>query len=609
MKRELIYIIILLLSLPEIKAEKVEMGGREYEMTTIMERVLAPGVNFQRVRLEEYPLNISILTVDMDNPYNRVETMLAHDAVYQKETLEEAVSRLSEEGRRVVAGASANFTCVENQFPHSDCLIGACYNGCMRNSVIASETNMASDTWCGGYTKTGNMLIDTEKNVYMNSWPYYGFVRSTKTGNQMIYQVNKVCRNNELAFYDQWYPADKLFMPVDTYETEDGETHFIQTDGVSTEIYLMKDDESDWISGDNMEFTVMDIRRNRETGMRGGYDAAIVVRGATRDAFNRVEAGDKLTILYGWSSLMSGEGIKPMLEQAIGGNTLAMSSGEINMTTYSQEGNMTEDSRCCYATTADGRTLGVFVVEKSENSWYGESVGCKVDEMCSIAKHYGFTEMINCDPSVAQMVVDGCRSSATADGSPIPVANGVVIYDISPGSEKTDRIEFEKYDIDVASNTEFRPVLLAYNEYNSLINKNVKGFTLTCDPALGTCEGEIFKAGKMPATGLLTAYYDGCEVSKVIKVSENGGVEAVIGENDASVSIYPNPILSGNSLNIKASSDIQRIEIYSLSGTEILSISGSGNEMAVMLPNLSQGMYLARIFTAKGLEIKKIIIN
>ena len=50
MKRELIYIIILLLSLPEIKAEKVEMGGREYEITTIMERVLAPGVNFQRVR-------------------------------------------------------------------------------------------------------------------------------------------------------------------------------------------------------------------------------------------------------------------------------------------------------------------------------------------------------------------------------------------------------------------------------------------------------------------------------------------------------------------------------------------------------------------------------
>ena len=45
----------------------------------LISKEIGPGVLYQRYRLPDYPLNFNILKVDLNNPYNSVETTLALD--------------------------------------------------------------------------------------------------------------------------------------------------------------------------------------------------------------------------------------------------------------------------------------------------------------------------------------------------------------------------------------------------------------------------------------------------------------------------------------------------------------------------------------------------
>lgn len=519
MKKLLLAVTMLSAGIGGIYAESVDINGTEYEINTLIERDLGPGVHYKRIRLPEFPLNVNILQMDMDNPYNSIETTIGQETMFKTESLVSAAKRQSAPGHEAIAGANGNFWCVSSQYPWCDYLIGACFNANLRNGMIATETNMANDQWVGGYKESGIIAVDTDKNLYINSWPFYGFVRSEKTGNQMIYQFNKVCRDNEVTLYNGWYPSDKTFLPVDTYKSDSGVNHFIQVDGVSTEIYLTLDEGQKWMAGTNLTFTIGKIRYNQPCGTRDSYDAVLVVRGATKDAFSSLEVGDKLTILYGWSSEMSGDGIRPQIVQAIGGNTLVMANGEITETNYHQGYNTQTYSRCAYGSSDNGRKLYVIVIDMSTDPKYGRSAGCTTEVMCQIIKHYGCTELVNCDAGgSAQMLVEGKVINKTTESSPRAVANGMLLYNIAPEDNTITRLEFDEYSLLAPIYSTYRPVIIGYNQYGALIDKDVKGITLSCDPSLGSCSGDEFTAAGQAATGLLTASLGDVSVSKEMKV-------------------------------------------------------------------------------------------
>ena len=519
LKNSILLFLLLFLCTANGNAETVDINGTSYDINTLIDRDLGPGINYKRIRLADFPLNVNILQMDMNNPYNRIETTIGQDQMFKTESLVAAANRQSYAGHEVVAGANANFWCVSSQYPWADYLIGACYNANLKNGKIATETNMANDQWVGGYTESGIIAVDTDKNLYINSWPFYAFVRSDKTGNQMIYQFNKVCRDNEVALYNSWYPNDKTFLPVDTYQSENGTTHFIEVDGVSTELYLTLDEGQDWMAGRELTFTIGEIRKNQAAGTRNGYDAVLLVRGATRNYFDSLELGDKLTIMYGWSSQLSGEGTRPEIEQAVGGNTLVMTGGKITETNYHQGYNTQTYSRCAYGSDATGRKLYVIVIDMSTDPTYGTSKGCTTEVMAQIISHYGCTELVNCDAGgSAQMLVEGKIINKTTEGSPRAVANGMFLYNIAPEDNTITRLEFEDYELIAPIYAKVTPILLGYNKYGALISKNVQDVTLSCDESLGTCSGNSFTATGSATTGMLTATLGDVTVTKEIKV-------------------------------------------------------------------------------------------
>lgn len=50
---------------------QLSLGGTDYEMQKVIDREIAPGVQYMRLRFDSYPLNVNMLKVDLSNPGNR----------------------------------------------------------------------------------------------------------------------------------------------------------------------------------------------------------------------------------------------------------------------------------------------------------------------------------------------------------------------------------------------------------------------------------------------------------------------------------------------------------------------------------------------------------
>ena len=176
-------------------------------------------------------------------------------------------------------------------------------------------------------------------------------------------------------------------------------------------------------------------------------------------------------------------------------------------------------SRTAYGTTADRKTLINVVIDMSVDPVYGKSAGCNTFVMCDIMKYFGCTNIMNMDAGgSAQMMVEGKVVNKTTEGTPRAVANGWFFYSIAPQDDVITRLEFEECSLQAPIYSQYQPVILGYNQYGDLIDKNVQGFTLSCPDSLGTCNEMKFIAGGKACLSELTATYNGVSVTRKIDI-------------------------------------------------------------------------------------------
>ena len=519
MRKRILSMLLLVMGLTATaQVDNILINDKNYHVDVIESQDIGPGIHHYRLRIPDYPLNVNILQMDMNNPYNRIETFQASDTHFKTEKLATAYTRYKNmyDDKRPIAGANGNFWCVSSQQPHSDLLIGATYNGNLRNGQIITETNAYSDQWDGGPKRTGVIAVDASKNLYIESMNYKGYAINDKIGSPEIIQANKIVRDNEIALYNSFYGRTKAFMPADQYKDDNGVSHFRLVEGVATEVYLTINEGQRWMAGQPMTCMVGEVKTNAGTGTLGDYDLCLVGRGVQKDALAKLVAGDQVTINYGWSTA---GGTTPVIEQLIGGNAIVMANGEMTGRNDDETYNSQVYSRCAYGSSADGRTLYIIVIDKSTDPAYGTSAGCNTRVMCQIAKHYGCANLCNVDAGgSAQMMIEGKVINKTTEGTPRSVANGWFLYSTAPIDETITRLEFKDLLLQAPTYATYSPTIIAYNQYGDIVDDDFKGYTLSCDASLGTCNGTEFTAGGADAEGLLTASYNGVSVSKTMKV-------------------------------------------------------------------------------------------
>lgn len=499
-------------------AEQIELNGAQHEVDELISMSIGPGITYKRLRSETYPLNINMLIMDVTNPYNRLETTTANESAQGTELLVNAAKRQTTSEKRVLAGANSNFWCVSTQEPYSPTLVGVCYGGHARNGELITETNMHADQWNHGWTHTGIIGIDVNKMMHVGHIYYRGYVKHDKIGSPEIYQVNKVVRSGEIGMYNSFYGKNKTFRPVDQYTGSNGKPAWEIVNGDCTEVLLTFAEGQKWKISEPMTFVVREVRLNGGTGTLGDNDVALVGRGDKQALLANLSVGDVVTLETNYY-----ENDQPIkLENFVAGNATVMLGGELTSFNYSETYNSQVYSRTGYGMSADGKTLYVVVIDKSSDKTYGKSAGCPTRVMCELARHYGCSNMVNCDAGgSAEMYYNGEIINTTTEGNPRAVSNGMFLYSIAPKDDKVARLEFYDITLLAPSHSSYSPRIIAYNQYGDVVDYDFRDYTLSCPEDLGTCEGNVFIAGATSLTAPLTASYNGVSVSKDITVKNS----------------------------------------------------------------------------------------
>lgn len=516
MKKSLLLLLAAATLLP-VDAEQIELNGNPHEVNELISMSIGPGITYKRLRSETYPLNINMLIMDVTNPYNRMETTTANETCQGTEALVKAAQRQTTAEKRVLAGANANFWVVNTQEPYSPTLNGVGYGGSGRNGQMITETNMHSDQWNGGWTHMGVIGIDVEKMLHIGNLYYRGYVKHDKIGSPEIYQINKVVRDGEIGMYNSFYGASKSFRPVNQGTGSTGKPEWTIVEGESTEVLLDFVDGEKWKIGEPVKFTVAEVRTDAGTGTLGNHTAALVGRGDKRELLANLAVGDEVTLETNYFD-RNDRLVK--LDNFVAGNAAVMIDGELTKWNTAETYNSQVYSRTGYGMSADGKTLYVVVIDRSTDKVYGKSGGCPTRVMCEIAKHYGCTDMVNCDAGgSAEMYYNGAIINTTTEGTPRAVSNGMFLYSIAPKDDSVARLEF--YDVNLLAPTysSYSPQIIAYNQYGDVIDYDFKDYTLSCPEELGSCEGNLFIAGGTAMTAPLTATFNGVSVSKDMTIA------------------------------------------------------------------------------------------
>lgn len=490
----------------------VVIDEKNYDVDTISYRSVGPGITYGQYRLDEFPLNVYIVHMDLNNQYNRVETTQANDLLGTQERLVDAYNRHKAEGKKPIVACNANFWVVSGQEPWSSFMLGTPFGAVVYNDTVLVNTSVTSDAWNGGPLRTGSAAIDKDKVLYFGRKMWSGTVASSRFDAPLqLAQVNKRCLDNEVAIFTKHYGRDRS----------------INSAAGSHYVFMDLKEDSDWGVNSDMTFIVREVKLDEQNPqiLGNNYDLCLTCLGdANKTQIAKLQPGDEVVVNQGWETL-DGFSAKPLIENMVEGNAVVMLNGELTERNYDETYNSQVYSRCAYGASADQKHLYMIVIDKSTNE-IGVSAGCSTSQMCQILKgiYPDVSNVVNLDAGgSAQMLVDGEIVNKTTESYPRAVATGWMLYSTAPGNDsQIASIAFDMPHIEVPVMTSFKPRILGYNQYGELVDEDLQGVTLKCDNNVGSTDGDRFIAGTSPSIGVLTAEYNGATVSTAVTTVNAG---------------------------------------------------------------------------------------
>lgn len=507
-------------------SEIVNVQGKDYEMVKLLERRIGPGTVYTRYRLPQFPLNLNMVTVDLTNPYLKIETSLPGERSAGTELLTAAAERYDAPEHHAIAAQNGNFWIISSQ-PQWNAYNASPHGVTLRNGMLSSDSKSLPHWWWWTSEQGGLVSISDDNTLYIDLCRTEMSFTSERLGTRELQSCNKGFKRDQAAFYTPYFGEDRGFLPLrdDTPEQlANNDIHYdIDEESSCTEVLLDIDEGESWMGGKDIRFTVAETRQSNGRGTLGTHSLAIVQRNG-EDAGSDLRAlvpGDKVTLNYSWVFDPAGEAKRPHIEQAVGGNILVMRHGEITEQNYWDSYNTMVYSRSAYGSSADGKTLYMIVIDKSNDVNYGISNGCTTAEMCDIVRGFGVYNLMNVDAGgSAELMVQGRIINKTTEGSPRAVGNGWMLFNTAPdGDSEVAALEFEDVTLRAGTFTSFTPQVIAYNKYGTVVDYDYRDFTISCDATVGQGDGSTLLAGTTPVKGTVTATAaGGASVTKEIEI-------------------------------------------------------------------------------------------
>ncbi len=474
-----------------LNAGVINIGGVDKQIDSLEYRMIGPGVSYTKFTLPDYPLSAYLLEVDLTNPYNLIETFQAQNQVGRTEAMTSAYSRLNSELHTTLGGVNGNFWIVSGQGQPTE-LLGVPHSGSAVNGEMITDPN----AWNRGHGEIGFAMLDASKKLWLDDIEFAGTVKISNIGEYPISEINrKRDSENELVLFNSFLGSQPT-----------------RSDDNGIEVFIKLKDGESWSVNQDVECIVTRVVSNKGANLLEG-EVVLSGSGAAQTFLQNLSEGDFLTVNMSVKTLTDNQ--YPRVEQMITGNALVMKDGILTNRNYNETYNTQLYPRTGIASSQDGKTLYLIVIDKM-----GKSVGASTETMCNILKAFGADNATSMDGGgSAQMMVDGLIVNNPADGRERAVANGWFLFHNAPDDNEIEQIDFNDLRRELPSLAIYKPTILGYNQYGVLVDKDLANYTLSCTEGLGeiTDDGAFIANGTL-TSGTLTVEYNEAKVSKQIKI-------------------------------------------------------------------------------------------
>ena len=279
MKKELF--VFALSALCGLSAEAtINIAGVEKQVDTLECRTVGPGVQYVRMHMPEYPLDVYTMTIDLNNPYNDVDAFIGKNHAGSTEAMTSAYTRLSTPEHQSIGSINGNFWIVSGQ-NMDDRLLGQPHSGCIVNGEIATEPNGWNRAGRGDeiekLQEIGFVVLDQDKKMWIDDMNFEAKVINAANESFAIAEVNRIRNENEIVLYNHFT----------------GQT---TSDIDGTDVLIKPVEGASWGLNKDVECVVTRIVQSKGGTELEEGEYALSGNGTGAEFLNQMNVGDKVKI-------------------------------------------------------------------------------------------------------------------------------------------------------------------------------------------------------------------------------------------------------------------------------------------------------------------------
>ena len=488
MKRSIFWAILALLLMGTVTGaarDQWTIGDKAYDVDTLIFPHLAgPGVIAAKYDIPALPLKVSVVEMDLTNPYIVMETCLGGEKSVACETPVSMATRNTWPGHEVVSAVNGDFFMTS---PTNE--VGLPLSGQVRNDeLVLSSHNRAC------------LVLDEDNHPYIDRLTFTGSVTggdhsfALNLVNRMRYAYENIAANQSFLFTRSYGPV--------TYDASN-----------SGKMVLLRPVEGDfrWLANGLEHCVIEDIFDAKGSTTIPDGKAILWLKGTYANQTEWMNVGDVLDISF---SLTLNNGPRDVnIHQLIGGsNHIIMQNGQF-MEDWAER-----HPRTAIGFNADSTRLYFVVVDGRHMT----SVGVTLWEMKGIFDALGAVNAVNLDGGGSSCILANDEVlNHPSDGPVRAVGNGCLLVSVAPEDNVIGIINFEPrcYNLSISATTSFD--VWGYNQYGVLKTRDLQGCTFSCDPQVGYFDNEgYFHAVSTPAAGNLYATYNGITATQPVTIME-----------------------------------------------------------------------------------------
>lgn len=478
-------ITLLLVAVTGIARDKWTIGDKEYEVDTLIFPHLAgPGLTAAKYDVPALPLKVSVVEMDLTNPYIFMETCLGADKSVGTETPVNMVARNTRAGHEVVGAVNGDFFMTS---PSNE--VGLPLSGQVRNDELVLSSH---DRAC--------LVLDNDNRPFIDRLTFTGRVTCGATSfalnlvNRMRYAYENIATNQSILFTRSYGPV-----------TYDGSS------GGKMVLLRPAGDPFRWNANGVEQCVIEDIFDAQGSTTIPNGKAILWLKGNYANYAASLNVGDEMSISFRLT--LNNEPGDVNIHQLIGGSNHIIMQNGVFMEDWAERHPRTAigfnaDSTRLYFVVVDGRHL--------------TSVGVTLKEMKGIFDALGAVNAVNLDGGGSSCIlVNDEVLNHPSDGPVRAVGNGCLFVSIAPQDDEIGIINFEPrcYNLSISATTSFG--VWGYNQYGVLKTRDLQGCTFSCDPQVGYFDEQgYFHAVSTPASGNLYVNYNGITAAQPVTIME-----------------------------------------------------------------------------------------